>query len=201
LNFLSGFRYLKSKKHQAFISFNTLLSICIVLLGVFILIVVISVMNGFQAKIKDKIIDVDAHITVNGFNGHNFEDGIKNYREAVKLIKENSEVVSAEPYFQGQGILRVNSTISAVLIRGVGSGVDIPADYLKFIDEGQEGMPSARRSFQGPDVKEVFIGKEMAELRNVFIGDIIELIVPKGRFDAIAGSAPGVERFYRGGVF
>ena len=59
-----GLRYLKAKKSQGFISFNTILSVIIVFLGVYILIVVISVMNGFQSQIKDKILDVDSHITV-----------------------------------------------------------------------------------------------------------------------------------------
>ena len=73
-----GFRYLKSKKSQGIVSSNTLLSIFIVFLGVFILIVVLSVMNGFQAAIKDKILDVDSHITVQSMYGPNEGLGIRN---------------------------------------------------------------------------------------------------------------------------
>jgi len=62
-----GFRYLKSKKSERFISFNTALSIVIIFIGVFTLIVVISVMNGFQSQIKDKILDVDSHITITSY--------------------------------------------------------------------------------------------------------------------------------------
>ncbi len=196
-----GFRYLKSKKHQAFISFNTLLSVFIVMIGVFILVVVISVMNGFQAQIKDKILDVDSHITVNGFNGENNEDGIIHYEEAARKILTNPEVISAEPYFSGKGILRVNRRISAIIIRGIGDGNSIPPDYRRFIDEAQEGMENPQNSFSGPDAKEIFIGREMAEYNSIFIGDIVELIVPKGQFNAITGSTPGVERFTVAGYF
>ena len=66
--FFIGLRYLRSKKEQGFISFNTMLSVLIVFLGVFILIVVLSVMNGFQGQIKDKILDVDSHITVSNLS-------------------------------------------------------------------------------------------------------------------------------------
>ena len=78
-----GFRYLKSKKSQGFISFKTLLSIGIVFIGVFILIVVTSVMNGFQVQIKDKILDVDSHITVSGYSGDGGE-GISDYAVLTK---------------------------------------------------------------------------------------------------------------------
>ena len=63
-----GLRYLKAKKSQGIISFNTVLSIVIVCIGVFIIIIVISVMNGFQSQIKDKILDVNSHITLMNYS-------------------------------------------------------------------------------------------------------------------------------------
>ena len=81
-----GFRYLKSKKSQGIVSSNTFLSIVIVFLGVFILIVVLSVMNGFQAAIKDKILDVDSHIPVQSMYGPADGLGIRNYDGLVKKI-------------------------------------------------------------------------------------------------------------------
>src|SRR5208283_3117962 len=93
-----GFRYLKSKKSQKFISFNTILSILIVFFEVFILIVVTSVMNGFQSQIKDKILDVDAHITVSGFSGKNGPEGIKDYKKLCSKISNVYGVKSALPY-------------------------------------------------------------------------------------------------------
>ncbi|HDP80383.1 MAG TPA: hypothetical protein ENN21_06025 [Spirochaetes bacterium] len=114
-----GFRYLKAKKSQGFISFNTVLSIFIVFIGVFILIVVISVMTGFQSQIKEKILDVDSHITVSGYIGTSGE-GIADYRALQKKVSGVKGVVSVNPYLQGQGLFRHRQNISPVIIRGIG---------------------------------------------------------------------------------
>src|SRR3990172_11406020 len=103
-----GFRYLKSKKNQGIVSFNTILSIFIVFLGVFTLIVVLAVMNGFQSAIKDKILDIDAHITVTKGFAPSMESGIRNFDGPIKRIKEISEVKSAEPYIMSQGLFRLD---------------------------------------------------------------------------------------------
>jgi lipoprotein-releasing system permease protein len=198
-----GFRYLKSKKHQAFISFNTVLSIGIVFLGVFILILVISVMNGFQAQIKDKILDIDSHITVNGYDGINFNSGIENYRSVTAKILENPDVVSAGPYLQEEGILNFTRKISGVMIRGIGSEEHMPADIQKFIDEAQQGMDSPQRKFT--DKNQVYIGKELSALKQIFIGDTIEIIVAKQNqvdsFTGLSSSAPRIEKLKVVGYF
>lgn len=194
-----GFRYLKSKKNQAFISFNTLLSIFIVFIGVFILIIVISVMNGFQAQIKDKILDVDSHITVMAYNSGSTETGMSNYNRVSETIKEYPEVVSAVPYFQGQGILRDKNKISAVLIRGVGEGNDLPPDFKKYVDVVRDDFPDCAEGFSGID--EVFVGLELAEMNHILIGETIEVIVAKGQFSVVTGSTPGVEKLKVVGYF
>ncbi|MBN2436118.1 MAG: ABC transporter permease [Spirochaetes bacterium] len=198
-----GFRYLKSKKHQAFISFNTLLSVGIVFLGVFILVLVISVMNGFQAQIKDKILDIDSHITINGYDGINFSAGIDDYEKVAKKILANPDVVSAEPFFQEEGILSFNRKISGVMIRGIGSEEGIPENIGKFIDEGQMGMENPQRGFTGPN--QVYIGKELSSLKQIYIDDTIEIIVAKqNQTDGLSGfaaSAPRIEKLKVVGYF
>ncbi|HQL83747.1 MAG TPA: ABC transporter permease, partial [Spirochaetota bacterium] len=129
---LIGFRYLKSKKSQGIVSSNTLLSIIIVFLGVFILIVVLSVMNGFQAAIKDKILDVDSHITVQPPYGSEGQ-GIRNYDQLVKKIKRSESVRAADPYILSQGLFRFESSILPVMIRAIGVNGTIPRDVEKFI--------------------------------------------------------------------
>ncbi|MGL4368826.1 MAG: ABC transporter permease, partial [Spirochaetota bacterium] len=128
-----GFRYLKSKKSQKFISFNTLLSILIVFLGVFILIIVTSVMNGFQSQIKDRILDIDSHITVTGFSGRSGAEGIKEYRALSEKISTVSGVTSVLPYFQGQGLSRFQGEIRPVMIRGIGNDKNMPEDLRKIL--------------------------------------------------------------------
>lgn len=188
-----GFRYLKSKKSQKFISFNTVLSILIVTIGVFILIVVTSVMNGFQSQIKDKILDVDAHITVTGFTGKNGPEGIKDYAKLCSTITHVDGVTSALPYLQGQGLFRFQGDISPVMIRGMGTPGNFPAEMRKFLTS------DGKKNFGNEP--EVFIGTEMATNNIINIGDYIELIVPQGRFSAAEGMQPGMGRFKVAGYF
>ncbi len=203
-----GFRYLKSKKSQGIVSSNTVLSIIIVFLGVFILIVVLSVMNGFQAAIKDKILDVDSHITVQSMYGSSETLGIRNYGGLIDKIKAVDEVRSAEPYIMSQGLFRYRSTISPVIIRGSGRGGVIPDDVTKFIvkdadqfdKKGKRGVSDTllREFFS---TRSIFIGQEMALNNSILIGDYIELIVPRGSLSARTGLTPGMERFRVIGFF
>ncbi|MCU0843949.1 MAG: ABC transporter permease [Spirochaetes bacterium] len=186
-----GLRYLKAKKSQGFISFNTLLSIVIVFLGVFILIVVISVMTGFQGQIKDKILDVDSHITVSGYSGDDGE-GISDYAAITRKIGAIKGVRSASPYLQGQGLFRFRTAITPVLIRGIGSTAGIPDDTAKFITEGP-------RSYQRDN--DIYIGSEMAFNFGIRRGDTVELIVPRGRLTATTGVTPGMGSFRVAGFF
>ncbi len=190
--FFIGFRYLKSKKSDGFISFNTALSVFIVFLGVFILIVVLSVMNGFQSQIKDKILDVDSHIVVSNLSSEIDGMAMRNYLELTEEIKKVKDVVSVNPYIQGQGLFRFKKNIAPVMIRGMGTKDDIPVDDAKFIKSNREKFCKERG---------VFIGEEMAYNFNIKEGQYIELIVPKGRLSAVTGVLPGISKYEVLGLF
>jgi len=187
-----GFRYLKSKKNQGFISFNTLLSIFIVFIGVFILIVVISVMNGFQGQIKDKILDVDSHITITNTYGSSNGNSIRNYSKIVEKVKKIKGVTSVNPIIQGQGLIRHKTNISYVMIRGMGDANNKPKQITKFITEGSKDFGVK---------KGIYIGAEMAVNFNIRIGQKIELIVPKGRLTVKTGVTPGLGKYRVLGFF
>ncbi len=186
-----GFRYLKSKKMQGFISFNTLLSILVVSLGVFILIVVISVMNGFQSQIKNKILDIDSHITVNALYGTQ-GGAIRDYRKLSQKISGVDGVSSAYPFIQGQGLLRHRTNINYVMIRGAGTPDFIPEDVSKFITEGKDKYTKERG---------VYIGAEMAITNGIKQNEYIEVIVPRGRLTATEGVTPGLGKYRVLGFF
>lgn len=203
-----GFRYLKSKKSQGIVSSNTLLSIIIVFLGVFILIVVLSVMNGFQAAIKDKILDVDSHITVQPGYGPDESQGIRNYDQLVRKIMRSEHVRAADPYILSQGLFRFGSNILPVMIRAVGVNGTIPRDVEKFIVKDEDQFVKKGKHRVSPGVAQkffntrtVFIGQEMADSYNILVGDYIELIVPKGTLSVRTGVTPGMEQFRVIGTF
>ncbi len=187
-----GFRYLKAKKSQGFISFNTLLSIFIVFIGVFMLIVVISVMNGFQSQIKDKILDVDSHITITNAFATDSGEGIRNYGALIDRVRDIGGIRSVTPFIQGQGLLRYKSYISPVVIRGIGRPGDMPGDVKKFIKDGEKEFKKK---------SDVFVGIEMSWNYNMRKGDVIEVIVPKGRLTAKTGIHPGIGSYRVAGFF
>ena len=78
-----GFKYLKSKKGYGIISLNTVLSIIIVAVGIFSMIVVYSIYSGMETGIKDKILDIDSHISVKNYN-FNRAKGVSDYNEIRK---------------------------------------------------------------------------------------------------------------------
>ncbi|MCL1864414.1 MAG: FtsX-like permease family protein [Spirochaetes bacterium] len=187
-----GIRYLKSKKSQGFISFNTLLSIFIVFIGVYILIVVLSVMNGFQGQIKDKILDVNSHISVSTLSTGMMDDAFKEYREVSDKIRKLNHVTSVNAYIQGQGLFRFKRNLGPVVIRGIGSKDNIPQDIVRFITENKAGFCYE---------KGIYIGKEMGARYGIEKGNVIELVVPQGRITAITGIMPGIERYKVLGFF
>lgn len=190
--FFIGFRYLKSKKTQGFISFNTLLSMLIVWIGVFILILVLSVMNGFQSQIKDKILDFDSHVTVTRVNSSRTGELIYDYKALADKIKNVNGVESVSPYIQGQSLFRHGAKINYVMIRGIGTQDNIPADILRFMTSGEDAFTISRG---------VYIGEELAANYNLSRGQTIEIIVPKGRLNAAEGMLPGLGRFRILGTF
>lgn len=181
-----GWRYLKAKKSQGFISFNTFLSVFVVAIGVFVLILVMSVMTGFQSQIRDKILDVEAHITIERYFSHQDTTGIANYQELSNKIKDITHIKKIMPFVQGQGLVRVKSFIFPVVVRGYGKPGDVPDDISKFITAGDEEFKKD---------KSIAIGEEMAFNYNLRLGDYIEIIVPQGTLTAREGLTPGIGRF------
>ena len=156
------------------------------------MIVVLSVMNGFQSQIKDKILDVNSHISVTNLSGGIDSDAIKEYRELTDKIKKINHVTSVNAYIQGQGLFRFRRNVGPIMIRGVGSKDNIPPDVVRFITENKEGFCKE---------KGVYIGKEMSFRYGIERGHIIELIVPQGRISAVTGIMPGIERYRVLGFF
>jgi lipoprotein-releasing system permease protein len=190
--FFIGFRYLKSKKAQGFISFNTLLSIFIVFIGVFILIVVLSVMNGFQGQIKNKILDVDSHIVVSTLAGDIDGMAISDYRGVADKIRGIEHVRSVYPYIQGQGLFRFGRNIGPVMIRGIGTKESVPRDITKFITINKGAFCRE---------KGIYIGEEMASNFSIKTGQTVELIVPQGRLTGVTNITPGIGKYKVLGFF
>ncbi|OGL41817.1 MAG: hypothetical protein A2042_03030 [Candidatus Schekmanbacteria bacterium GWA2_38_11] len=111
-----GLRYFKAKRKNNFISLITLLSIGGVTLGVMALIIVISVINGFEEKMKEKILGVNSHIVFLKQDGLN---AIREYRELMNILKGIKGVKETNPFVYFQAMLSSKKKASGVFVRGV----------------------------------------------------------------------------------
>lgn len=140
-SFFLALRYLQPKR--TFLSIITLISVLGVMLGVTVLILVISVMTGFDRELRQKVLDFDAHILVTT------EDVLSNWRDLTVKIQNTPGVVATAPYVQGPVIVEFQSHRLAPLIRGVNLEEEEKVIPLrKFIKAGElnlEGESSTLR--------------------------------------------------------
>ncbi|MES8989494.1 ABC transporter permease, partial [Cutibacterium acnes] len=114
---LVGIRYTRAGKRSgrnSFISFISLISMAGIALGVAALIVVLSVMNGFQKEVRDRMLSVLAHIEVFDASG-----SMKDWQAVAKQTFQNPEVLGAAPYVSGQAMMTRDDNLRGVLVRGV----------------------------------------------------------------------------------
>lgn len=187
-----GLRYTRAGKRSSrnsFISFISLISVLGISIGVAALIVVLSVMNGFQKEVRDRMLSVLSHIEVFEASGQ-LPDWQATAREAFR----HEEVVGAAPYVQAQAMVTRNDTVRGIIIRGVlpeqEAGV---SDVAAQVTEGKFGdlEPGALR---------IVIGKELAKTLAVKVGDRINLLVPQGRA-GLDMALPQLTRLTVAGIF
>ena len=109
-----GLRYIVSRSSNRFISFISLISILGITVGVAVLIVVLSVVNGFERELRERILSMTSHAAVTGY-----EAGISDWREARAVAVGDPRVSAAAPFIEGEGMLVNGERVSGVAIRGV----------------------------------------------------------------------------------
>ena len=194
-------RYLKSRQKQAFISLITLLSIAGVTIGVMALIVVISVMAGFESDMKNRMLGVESHIVVQRYGG-NFTD----YENVAKKIEDIEEVQSTTPFVLTQVMLRSNSGISGAFLRGINP--QTAGKVIKILDEAslRNLTPTGKRngemndSTATPGLPGVVMGKELAKSLGVSRNDFIYVISTRGMISPV-GILPAMKKYNVVGLF
>ncbi|RPH93712.1 MAG: FtsX-like permease family protein [Calditrichaeota bacterium] len=164
-------RYLKSKRKTGFISLISYISIAGVMIGVAALIIVLSVMNGFESEVRSRFIGVDAHVKVRTFHDH----GVQNYQELMVKISSTPHILKMTPYVHKKGLIRSKSETTGLIIRGIDSQtVDAVTDIKKSINYGQldVGTVSAEDGKQMPGI---VLGFNLADRMMVSVGDKVIL--------------------------
>ncbi len=184
-----GLRYTRAKRRNHFISFITLISMAGIGLGVAALIIVLSVMNGFQQELRDRILGVAAHVQVFGN-----EDTLANWPAVVAETERHPQVVGAAPYVMGQAMLSFDDHVQGTLVRGI-----LPAVEAKVADIGAH-MKSGRLEDLQPGGFGIVLGYDLAQALHVTVGQKIVLITPQGQLTP-AGLLPRLKQFTVVGVF
>src|SRR5258706_4649389 len=111
---LVGLRYTRAKRRNHFISFISLTSMAGIALGVAALIVVLSVMNGFQTELRARILGVASHVQISGVNNR-----LENWQAVVGTAMKNPRVRAAAPFVNAQGMLSAGQAVRGAVVRGV----------------------------------------------------------------------------------
>ncbi len=185
-----GLRYTRAKRRNHFISFISMVSMAGIALGVTALITVLSVMNGFETELRERILGMASHVSVSGFSRslYNWPDVI----EAGKALDEH--IIAAAPYVEGEGMLKQGKRLSGTMIRGV-----IPDKEVTVSDVGEHFIEGSLNELQAGEFR-LLLGSELARSLGVANGDKIDLMIPQVSVSP-AGLLPRFRRFTVAGIF
>ena len=186
---LIGLRYLRSAHRSGFVSFVALMSVIGLALGVAVLIVVMSVLNGFEKELRSRILSVTSHAAITGLEGE-----IPNWRQAQADAARQPTVIAVAPFIESQGLFANGERISAATVRGI-----LPAEEVKAVGLASRMTQGSLEDLQ-PGKFRVILGSVLAEELEVTVGQTVVLMAPEGSATP-AGFAPRMRRFTVAGIF
>lgn len=187
-----GLRYTRSGrragKKNGFISFISALSVAGIALGVAALIIVMSVMNGFQKEVRDRMLSVLSHVEVHA-------DGpLNDWRPLAERLQGKDHVIGAAPFVSGQVVISRDQTVRGALVRGID-----PAAEPAVSDVASQVVSGELAALQ-PGQFGIIIGRVLASQLGLFEGDRLALIAPQGTVSP-AGVIPRMRQFTIRGIF
>lgn len=189
LEIFIGLRYLRPRQQNRFVSFITLASMIGVALGVAALIVVLSVMNGFENELRGRLLSMTSHATVAAARG-----GISEWRELIASAQRQQDVVGAAPYVQLQGMLANGSALNGALVRGINPRLE------KTVDRVGDFMVQGTLDELQTTGYNMVLGRLLALRLGVDVGDRVTLLVPHTGLTA-GDIRPRTRRFTVSGIF
>jgi lipoprotein-releasing system permease protein len=186
-----GRRYLRSTGNR-FLSFISLMSMLGVAIGVAVLIVVLSVMNGFERELRERILSMTSHATVTTFGG-----GLQDWPELRERALANPAVEAVAPYVEGEALLigeRSDGVSAAVTLRGIDPGLETQVSAI-----GERLRSGSLEELQ-PGSYRMLLGTEVAARLGVAAGDTVVAAIAQGTVTP-AGVVPRMRRFTVAGVF
>ncbi|MCB1762254.1 MAG: lipoprotein-releasing ABC transporter permease subunit [Gammaproteobacteria bacterium] len=189
LELFIGLRYTRAKRRNHFISFISLTSLLGIMLGVIALITVLSVMNGFQKEVRERILGMTSHATISGYR-----EELRNWHEAIELARTHPNVVGEAPFIEAQAMLTRGGKVSGALLRGI-----LP-EYEKRVSTVGEHMLASRLEDLRAGEFGIVLGRELAMVLGVQTGDKVTVVTPQLQVTP-AGSMPRLKSFTVQGLF
>lgn len=184
-----GLRYTRAKRRTRFISFITLTSILGIALGVTALITVLSVMNGFEAELRERILGMTSHASISGPDGQ-----LRDWQALESPLRNEPRVLGWAPYVEAQAMLNSDRRVSGTMLRGI-----LP-DYESRVSEVTAKLTEGSLEALRPGEFGIILGGELANYLGIGVGDKVTVITPQVT-PTPAGILPRLKRFTVVGVF
>lgn len=188
-----GWRYTRQgrrgRNSSGFISFISAISVASIAVGVMALIVVLSVMNGFQKEVRDRMLSVIPHIEVINYGGV-----LADWESTAELLKKNPHVLGIAPYASGQGLVSSGSSVRGVVIRGID-----PVSEPNVSEIDKQMLIGELTDLKSGEFG-IILGRDLASILHLRMGDKVNVIIPQGRTTP-AGIVPRMRAFTLVGVF
>ena len=193
-----GWRYTRAgraTRRNGFISFISGVSMLGIGLGVAALVIVLSVMNGFQKEVRDRMLSVVSHIEIVSADGGALDD----FKGTLQAIQANPQVVGAAPFISAQALLARGEDMKGVLVRGIDPALEPSVVDLSMGLQGKTGnLPGVEALLPGQFG--VVLGLDLARQLGVRLGDPVTLIAPNGQVTP-AGVLPRLKQMQVVGLF
>jgi len=186
--FFIGLRYTRAKRRNHFISFISLTSMLGLTLGVAVLILVLSVMNGFDRELRQRILGMVPHATISS------QSGFQNWPEIAEKLEQNEHIQAAVPYVKAQGMFTHRGYVRGALVNGIMPELEGKVSIMS------DHMVAGSLDDLKPGEFGIIMGDLLARFIGVGVGDKVTLMIPEASITP-AGVFPRMKRFTVVGLF
>lgn len=187
-----GLRYSLAREHSFFVSFITWVSLLGVALGVAILIVVLSVMNGLGSELRDRLLSLSAHATLDAGGAP-----IVDWRQRIRRLEGAPELVGAAPYLDTDAMLSRQPAMSGAVVRGIDPSMEPAVSTIA------DAMREGKLADLVPGQNRIILGRMLAYQLEVGVGDTVTVMTPGGEGSGThpGGVVPTLRDFHVSGIF
>jgi lipoprotein-releasing system permease protein len=186
---LLAVRYLRSTHRSGFVSFVASMSVLGLALGVAVLIVVLSVLNGFETELRSRMLAVTSHATITGIDGE-----IGQWRRGQQQAAGAPGVKAVVPFIESRGLLANGERVAGTLVRGI-----LPEEEARAVGLGSRLTQGSLAQLE-PGKFRIILGSALAGELGVSVGQTVVLMAPEGSATPV-GFAPRMRRFTVSGIF